>query len=515
MSRTQIVAVTAALMLSLFLASMEATVVSTAMPTIVSQLSGLELYSWVFSAYSLTSTTTVPIYGKLSDIYGRRVVFLVALAIFIVGSIVAGSALTMTQLILARALQGLGAGGVLPLVFVMIGDMFSLEQRARFQGLFSGVWGVSSIVGPLLGGFLVDRVSWHWVFFINVPPALFAAALFIYGWREPRPETRRTTGKVVRLDIAGAVLLMAAVTVLLLGLFDINTSTGWILIGLAAALLVVLVVVERRAADPMLPIHLFRDRLFLVACLHGVLVGTAIFGTASFVPLFAQTVLGTTATAAGAMLTPQLLCWVLASIIASRLLLRVSYRTMASLGMAIAVCGTALVLSSTMLRSALPLLVGMGLAGTGMGMCIPSFQLAVQSAVPRRSLGTATSTLTFSRNIGGTLGVSIMGALLTFGLAASLSSMGILEGVSVDSLLDPAASGASGSPLANPMVVSALAQALQGVFLFSVVMTVTALGASLLAPRGNVQQLENQRDALAKAEADLETQAAAAESSFL
>ena len=495
MSRPQIVAVTAALMLSLFLASMEATVVGTAMPTIVSQLSGLELYSWVFSAYSLTSTTTVPIYGKLSDLYGRRVVFLTAIAIFIVGSVVAGAAASMTQLILARALQGLGAGGILPLVFIMIGDMFSLDQRARFQGLFSSVWGVSSVIGPLLGGFLVDRVSWHWVFYINVVPALIAAGLFVFGWRE----TRRRSTQPVKLDVAGAVLLTAAVTLLLLGLFDFGTPTGWLLIGTAAALFVVLVIVERRAADPMLPIHLFRDRLFLIACVHGVLVGMAIFGAVSYVPLYAQTVLGTTATAAGAMLTPQLLCWVAASIVSSRLLLRVSYRTLIVIGMFIALAGTSLVLLASILRSPIPLLIGMAFTGTGMGMCIPSFQLAVQSSVQRRVLGTATSTLTFSRNIGGTLGVSIMGALLSFGLAAALARAGLGEGISVDALLDRSTAGAS--PLSNPALVAALAQALQGVFLFSCASTAVALGAGLLTPRGNLRQLEKQRTERAEAEA--------------
>jgi EmrB/QacA subfamily drug resistance transporter len=486
MSRPQIAAVTAALMLSLFLASMEATVVGTAMPTIVSQLSGLELYSWVFSAYSLTSTTTVPIYGKLSDLYGRRPVFLIALAIFIIGSIVAGASNSMVMLILARALQGLGAGGILPLVFIMIGDMFSLDQRARLQGLFSGVWGVSSVIGPLLGGFLVDRVSWHWVFYINVVPALIAAGLFIFGWREHA----RTSAEPVQLDIVGAVLLTTGVAMLLLGLFQFGTPTGWLLLGGAVVLFAILFAVERRAADPMLPIGLFGERLFLIACLHGVLVGTAIFGTASFVPLFAQTVLGTSATIAGAMLTPQLMGWVASSIVATRLLLRTSYRTLIVIGMVIALVGTLLVLSSSMLRSPVLLLVGMGCTGIGMGMCIPSFQLAVQSSVQRRMLGTATSTLTFSRNIGGTLGVSIMGAILSVGLSSALIGLGAGEGVSVNSLLDQANAGGM---LSNPAVVSALAQALQGVFLFSCASTVLALLAGLLTPRGSVRQLEDQR----------------------
>ena len=184
MSRNRIILVTAGIMLSLFLASMEATVVATAMPTIVGHLGGLEHYSWVFSAYMLTSTTAVPLYGKLSDLYGRRKIYVGAMVLFLTGSILSGSARDMTQLILARALQGLGAGGIMPLAFILIGEMFSLEQRAKMQGLFSGVWGVSSIVGPLLGGFLVDQLSWRWVFYVNLIPGPLAAALVALAWRE-------------------------------------------------------------------------------------------------------------------------------------------------------------------------------------------------------------------------------------------------------------------------------------------------------------------------------------------
>jgi EmrB/QacA subfamily drug resistance transporter len=467
---------------------MEATVVGTAMPTIVSQLSGLELYSWVFSVYLLASTTTVPIYGKLSDIYGRRPVFLFAITLFLIGSVLAGMAASMTQLILARAVQGLGAGGMLPLVFIIIGDLFSLEQRARMQGFFSGVWGVSSVIGPLLGGFLVDQVSWHWVFFINIVPALVAAALFNYGWG--RRDAERPPRAPMKLDIAGAVLLSLGVVLFLLGLFDFGSSTGWALIAASLGVFAVLVAVERRAEDPMLPIKLFRERLFLVACLHGVLVGMAIFGSASYVPLFAQSVLGTSATVAGAMLTPQLLAWVASSIICSRLLLRMSYRTLVLTGMVIATAGTALVFSAGVTRSAAPLLIGMAFTGAGMGMSIPSFLIAVQSSVQRRSMGTATSTLTFSRNIGGTLGVSIMGALLSFGLASGLAASGLGEGVSVDALIDPAAAGGL---LSNPVLVTVLAQALQGVFLFSFIASLTGLVVALLSPRGSVHDLERQR----------------------
>ena len=223
MSRKRVIVVTVGIMLSLFMAAVESTVVATAMPTIVSELGGLAFYSWVFTAYMLTSTTTVPIYGKLSDILGRKPVFMVAMALFLVGSVLCGQAQNMGQLIAFRALQGLGAGGLMPLAFIMIGDIFSFEQRARMQGLFSGVWGVAAIIGPLLGGFLVDNVSWQWVFYVNLVPGVLATALLWFGWRDPARAPRAAR---LPIDFAGTVLLSAGVVALLLGLTDLAETAG-------------------------------------------------------------------------------------------------------------------------------------------------------------------------------------------------------------------------------------------------------------------------------------------------
>ena len=290
MSDKRIRVVIVGIMLSLFLAAVESTVVATAMPTIVAQLGGLSSYSWVFSAYMLTSTTTVPLYGKLSDLYGRRRLYFISMTIFLVGSILSGVSQNMGQLIAFRALQGLGAGGLLPLTFIMIGDMLSLEQRARMQGLFSGVWGVASVVGPLAGGFLVDRLSWHWVFFVNVAPALLAAFLVGVGWREFRhPDPQRAKPSI---DYAGVVLLSLGVLAFLLGLLELGTPFAWIGVLLALACFFALYRVERRAMDPVLPVSLFSDRLFAVATLQGLLAGWAMFGSTNFVPLFGQAVMG-------------------------------------------------------------------------------------------------------------------------------------------------------------------------------------------------------------------------------
>ncbi|MGB8983683.1 MAG: MDR family MFS transporter [Anaerolineales bacterium] len=430
MSRKRIILVTAGIMLSLFLASMESTVVATAMPTIVGQLGGLEHYSWVFSAYMLTSTTTVPLFGKLSDIYGRRKLYVFAMALFLAGSILSGLTQNMNQLIAARALQGLGAGGIMPLAFILIGEMFSLEQRAKMQGLFSGVWGVSSIVGPLLGGFLVDQLSWRWIFYVNVIPGLLAAALVALAWRDLHHGQARPA-----VDYAGAGLLTVSVVMLLLGLMT-SGIFSWILIVAAVVLFILLLWVERRAADPILPLPLFRDRLFATATVHGVLSGWAMFGSVSFIPLFVQAVLGTTATEAGITITPMLLGWVTASIVGTRLLLIIGYRKLAIIGTACLTAGAFLMMQAGLETSRLSLMVFVALMGIGMGLSIPGFLIAVQTSVQRRQLGTATSTLQFSRSMGGTLGVSVMGAALSARLAASLAAARIDPGL-VRQLLDP------------------------------------------------------------------------------
>jgi len=486
MSRNRVIAITAGVMLSLFMASMESTVVSTAMPTIVSQLGGLESYSWIFSIYMRTSTTTVPLFGKLSDLYGRRLVYVAAMALFLIGSLLCGLSNSMGQLIAARSIQGLGAGGLLPLAFIIIGDIFTLEQRARMQGLFSGVWGVSSVVGPLLGGFLVDQVSWHWVFYVNILPGLLAMALVWLAWQD---KPRAADAPRPTLDYAGAALLTAGVALLLLGLLELGQPLSWVLLPVALLLFVALVYVERRAPDPVLPLKLFRDRVFAVACLHGILAGFAMFGSVSYVPLFVQAVLGTSATVAGATLTPMLLCWVGASIIGSRLLLNVGYRTLALIGMALLVVGAFLMTRVGVGSSQLLIGLALGLMGVGMGLSIPAFLIAVQSTVERRALGTATSTVQFSRSIGGTFGVSLMGLALSLGLTRSLQAAGVdPTSVSVEGLLNPLAQ-ASTPPAVEQSLRLALASAMQGVFLMALIASVLGLIAVAFAPGGRIAQI--------------------------
>jgi EmrB/QacA subfamily drug resistance transporter len=478
MSRKRVIVVVIGIMFSLFMAAVETTVVATAMPSIVGQLGGLAHFSWVFSAYMIATTTTTPLYGKLSDIYGRRPTFLVAMAIFLVGSILSAQSQSMNQLIGFRAIQGLGAGGLMPLSFIIIGDLFSFEQRARMQGLFSGVWGVASILGPLLGGFLVDQLNWRWVFYINVIPGFLAGTLFWTAWRESARHGEKATPPV---DYAGAGILTAGVVSLLLGLFEMETAGGLSLIAASAALFAALYGVERRAVDPVLPLSLFRDRLFVTGVIHGTLAGWAVFGSASFVPLFVQLSLEKSATVAGTALMPQMLAWVIASIIGSRLLLRLSYRTIILFGMACVTVGSFLLCFLSMETSLATLMFNLGLTGVGMGFSVPAFMIAVQSTVAREKLGTATATLQFSRIMGGAVGVSVMGLILSRQLTANLMAAGAgSAGLSIQDLIRPLHVG---KMAADAVLRNALTGAVESVFIAAFVAAALGLAVVFFTPR--------------------------------
>lgn len=496
MSRKRLNIITLGIMLSLFLSSMEGTVVATAMPTIVGQLGGLSIYSWVFAIYMLASTTTVPIYGKLSDLYGRKRVYTISMLLFLVGSVICSQAQSMEQLIVFRAIQGLGAGGVLPLAFTVIGELFSLEQRARMQGLFSGVWGVSAVVGPLIGGFLVDQISWHWIFLINIFPGSLAVALVWFAWKDGH-QARATR---VSIDGWGALLLTLGALALMLGLNQLGTPLAIGLLGGAGALFAALIWVERRAADPILPIALFRDRLFLISNLHGILAGWAMFGSLNYVPLFVQGALGTSATQAGIALTPSSLSWTLASIFGSQLLLKMGYRTLIMIGMVSLVAGSFLMTTIGTGTSQILIMIYTSLMGIGMGLSIPAFLIAVQSSVHKQQLGAATSTLQFSRSIGGTVGVSVLGVFLSSRLTQNLLSAGIdPAAVNLDSLLDPIAGAGAGVALRGPLR-EALAVAIANLFVISFIAALLALLVVFFTPRGKIAQLARDRAASPPAE---------------
>ena len=477
----------------MFLAALEGTVVGTAMPTIVASLGGLAQYSWVFSAYLLTSTVTVPLWGKLSDIFGRRLMYQIGIFVFLAGSVLCGFARSMPQLIAARSFQGLGAGALVPLALTIIGDIYTLRERARMQGLFSGVWGVASIVGPLVGGFITDQLSWPWVFYINIPFGI--AAALIIGFALPgKPRTERPT-----IDYLGAAVLTAAVTILMLVLGESSSAAALVhprtlaSIALVIALLVWFVRIERKAKDPVVPLGLFRNRIVLMSVVIGLLAGVGMFGSITFVPLLAQGVLGTSATAAGSYLTPLMLSWVLASVVGGQLLIRIGYKPLVLAGLAmlgggfVALAAIAIAPRMAMLTTALIVM------GTGLGFTMLTLLIAAQHSVPKDQLGITTSLNQFSRSIGGALGVALLGALMASGLAANLmreADAGHISRASADELahnpnaLVNAEARTHIPPHTLVLLRHSLGASLRNVFIVCAVMTFLALFASLSLPGG-------------------------------
>jgi EmrB/QacA subfamily drug resistance transporter len=392
------------------LGALEATVVGTAMPTVIATLGGLSHYSWVFTAYLLTSTASVPIWGRLSDLYGRRRLYLAGIFVFVAGSALSGAATTMTELIAFRAIQGLGAGAVIPLSMTIVGELYALEERARTQALFSGVWGLASIAGPLVGGYITDALSWRWVFYLNLPFGLLATAVIAIAYPPSRPT------KTARVDWLGAALLFGGVTALLVAL---GGQTEGVVLWLVATvvLLSVLVLVERRALDPILPLDLFRHPIVARSLIVVFMTGMAMFGAIAFVPLFVQSVMGGTATEAGQVLTPLFLGWVVTSIAGARLTVGIGYRPVAVSGGLLLTAGFVALAMIDADTTMTPLLLIVSVLGCGMGLSALSLLLAVQHGVDRSLLGVATSLNQFSRSVGAVIGVAAMGAILARGLS--------------------------------------------------------------------------------------------------
>jgi EmrB/QacA subfamily drug resistance transporter len=422
MTRRQVLLVYAGVLLGMVLASLDETIVATALPRIVSDLHGLAHLSWVVTAYLLASTLTVPLYGKLSDIFGRKALFLVAISIFLAGSALSGLSRSMTQLIIFRGIQGLGAGGVIPVAQAIIGEIFSPRERFRYQGYSGAVFASSSIIGPLLGGYLTDTLSWRAIFYINLP--LGALALFVIVTTMRLPVQRREHP----VDIIGSILLMATVTPLLLVTVwaggataaDWPTMTGLLLTGLVMA--GVFVVVERRAHDPILPLRLFSNSIFVVASGAALLIGAARLGVTIYLPVFMQGVMGTSATHSGAVLIPLLISWTVASVTAGQIITRTGrYRIWPISGSLTCLAGFALLSRLNVYSTPRDAVVSMAVIGLGMGQMFQTYVVATQNAVPRSELGIATASIQFFRTIGATFGTAMFGSLLTWRLTAELA----------------------------------------------------------------------------------------------
>lgn len=501
-------AVTAGVMLGMFLAALEATVVGAAMPTVIASLGGLDRYSWVFSAYLLASTVTVPVWGRLSDLYGRRPLYLIGTVLFLVGSALSGASQTITQLIIFRGIQGLGAGALIPLSLTITGDIFTVTERTRMQGLFSGVWGLASILGPLVGGFITDQLSWRWVFYINIPFGLAATVVVGLALVEPKRE-----GHPI-IDYAGATWLTISLTLLLMALVEGGDVSSWlspaVLLSLTGFVLfgALFLRAERRAREPIVPFSLFRNRIVAIGSLINFFVGTALFGAISFIPLFVQGTLGGSATEAGSALTPVLLGWVTLAIVGGRLMLRVGYRPTVLAGLTLLMTGF-LILSQISGATPRWLLLGdLALLGAGTGLVVLALLITMQNSVGRDKLGIVTSLNQFARSIGGAIGVAVMGAVLTISLdsqIADLQRTSGLEGEVVSSiahnpsvLIQPAAraqlpeavvttmSSALGRALHNAFIVGAIFAAFALVSGFWLPSMLIRTGATRLEPPGHV-----------------------------
>lgn len=486
-------AVTVGIMMGLFLAAIEQTVVATAMPTVVASLGGLNIYSWVFSAYLLTFTISVPIWGRLSDMYGRRSFYMMAIGLFLLGSGLAGQARSMSFLILSRAIQGLGGGGLFPIGLTIVGEIYSLERRARIQGLFSGVWGFASIVGPMAGGLITDLFSWRWVFYVNIPFGLAAIALIYANLSEPQ-----TKGRPHSIDYIGVATLSASLTCLLVALIQAGKRASFVetdlmvLFALASLLFVAFIFLERRAEEPLLPISLFENRAFTVCSGVGFLAGMGLFGSISFIPLFVQGVLFGSATQAGSALTPLMLGWVLLSIASGRLILKTGYRPAVVSGMVLFLGGFLWLTRMEQGSSYAQILPSMAILGAGMGLSMVAILLAVQNTVPRQLMGTATSANLFFRTIGGTVGVAIMGSVMGHRMSAHLGGTTdprLIElAANPDSIVSEATRRGL-TPESLDWLRGALAYSLEGVFLVGTLVAAVAFFVSLAFPSGSVEKL--------------------------
>ena len=413
-------------MLVIFLFAIDATIVSTSMPTIVSKLGGLELYSWVFSIYMLTSALTTPLFGKLSDLFSRRRLMLIGIGVFVLGSILCGAAQSMEMLVLFRAIQGLGGGAIYALAFIVVGVLFPPEKRARMQGIISSIWGISSILGPLAGGLIVEHWSWRWVFFVNLPITAAASALIMMGLKEDRAERHAP-----KLDLAGAATLLLGLLLLFYALANstharqaVNAETAGI-IAAAVVILTMFFFIERRAQEPIIPLDLFHLGLFRTSAAVATLASMGVFGAISYLPLYLQGVIGTTASRAGMNLLVLSMGWTCGSLLAGQTINRLGYRIVTNAGVLLMALGYALFLSNARsMGIAIALISGLFI-GTGMGMANLTTLVAAQTSVWTHRIGVATSTIMLFRTFGGAFAVSLMGTALLGQMQRGLDRIGI------------------------------------------------------------------------------------------
>lgn len=425
--------VLAAIMLAMFMAAIEATIVSTAMPAIAADLGGFSLYSWVFSSYLLMNAVTVLIYGKLSDLFGRKPILTFGIIVFLIGSLLCGMATSIEMLIVFRFIQGFGAGAVMPIASTIVGDMYTKEERAKIQGYLSSVWGISAILGPAIGGLLVQYVSWRFVFWVNIPLGILAIIglyLFLHEGVEKKKHS---------IDYAGAGLLFVSVSSFMLVMVEGGVRWEWIsapvfsLIALAVITFIFFILQEKRAKDPMMPFDIWQERSILIANTTSLTTGVMLIGISSFLPAFVQGVMERPPIVAGFTLTTMSIGWPIAAMIAGRLLLKIGFRTTSIIG------GVALILGSIIFMTLSPddgpvwAAFGSFMIGVGMGFSTTAFIVSIQSTVPWQKRGVATASNMFMRTLGSTIGAAMLGGILNSRIQEHLRENGALDQFSLDS----------------------------------------------------------------------------------
>ena len=487
-------------MLCTALVAIDATILAAAVPSIVTDLGGFSQFPWLFSIYLLAQAVSVPIYGKLADSLGRKPVMLVGISVFLIGSVLCGFAWSMPLLIAARAIQGLGAGAILPMSMTIVGDIYTVEERARVQGFIASVWGMASIVGPTLGGVFSEYASWRWIFFVNLPVGAVAAWMLIRQFHE-QVERRRH-----RIDYAGAGLLTVGCTLLILALLEGGHAWAWgsavsiALLVLSVVMLVAFPFVERRAAEPILPLWLFSRRVLVGANATALLVGAVLIGLTSYVPTFSQGVLGFGALLSGFALAAMTIGWPIAAATAGRIYMRLGFRDTSVIGVAFIVLGSLLLLTigegSSLWQVALYTFV----VGIGLGYTSSPTLVAVQSAVDWQRRGVVTGTNMFGRSVGSAVGVAVFGAIANASLARQFAN----PSVPVDGRLPTTADDAamvldhqSGAGLAvRDFVRTALSTATHEVFIGVAILAVVMLAAVLVMPRRSTMlEVEKSTDA--------------------
>ena len=467
--------VLAACLMATFMAAVESSIIATAMPTIVADLGGFSLFSWAFAVYLLTQAVSIPVYGRLADIYGRKKVFYAGAGLFLVGSILCGFARSMVMLILFRALQGFGAGGVQPIATTILGDIYTPTERAHVQGLVSSIFGIAAVLGPLLGAFLVEQVGWPLVFWVNIPIGIAAIAMIAVFLQEPAGHNPR------RIDYAGSLLLMLSMTALMLVLVQggsLPFSTLAVIGVICLSMLVALVVHEATTPEPMLPLDLWHQhRIIAVGSFGGAVISAVMTGVSAFLPTYVQGAMGRSALAGGLVLGAMSVTWAIASFLGGRLMVRTTYRLTAVVGTLALIAGSAVLITLTPERGVVWASSGSLLIGIGMGLCNTTFIVSIQAAVPWHQRGAATSSCMFLRFVGQSLGAAAFGAVLNFTLlrrAPGAENM-------VNQLLEPSQRDAlpAGELIRLTDVV---ALGLHNTYLLAGVLSVIALGFALLLP---------------------------------